>query len=66
MTTTAMLLWIAVTTIYGYIMYKRGYGVGVTDFVFVLEETNVIKDKMAMFKKIEKFYREQDENDSEG
>ena len=56
MTTTAMLIWIAVTTIYGYIMYKRGYIHGAREIVDMQVEAGIVTDKMKMYQRLAKHF----------
>ncbi len=66
MTTTAMLLWLGITTVYGWIMFKRGEIAGAMDLVEMQVESGVFKDKKKMYEKMARFYARHQDDDDEG
>ena len=63
MTTTAMLLWLGITTVYGWIMFKRGEMKGARDLVEMQLESGVFKDKKKMYEKMASFYARQEDDE---
>lgn len=66
MTTTAMIIWIAITSIYGYIMYRRGQQNAVNTFVSMLVESGIVKDRMNLGTRLQQFYDKRVAEDEEG
>lgn len=66
MTTTAMIIWIAITSIYGYIMYRRGQQNAVNAFVNMLVESGIVKDRMNLGTRLQQFYDKRVAEDEEG
>lgn len=66
MTTTAMIIWIAITSIYGYIMYRRGQQNAVNTFVNMLVESGIVKDRMNLGTRLQQFYDKRVAEDEEG
>lgn len=52
MSITAFLIYLAVTTIYGWIMYNRGFNTGVRDMIDMQLEAGIFKDKLEMLRKL--------------
>lgn len=46
------LIYLAVTTIYGWILYRRGFTKGAQDLADMQVEAGIIKDKLAMYRKL--------------
>ena len=61
MTTTAMFFWIAVTTIYGYIMHTRGYKAGSVAMAEMLVEASEYKNLGEVFQVLSDFYNKDEE-----
>ena len=52
MTTTMFLVYLAVTTLYGWVMYNRGFNTGVRDMIDMQLEAGIFTDKLEMLKKL--------------
>jgi hypothetical protein len=46
------LIYLAVTTIYGWVMYNRGFNTGVRDMIDMQLEAGIFKDKLEMLRKL--------------
>jgi hypothetical protein len=63
MTITTMLLWIGITTVYGFIMYKRGHTRGAIDLVEMQHEAGIVPDKLKMYQTLARFYQKKEEDE---
>ena len=59
-------IWIAVTTIYGWVMHVRGQKQGALDIVDVQHKAGVFKDKIKMYRKIVKYIEAKAAEEEEG
>lgn len=60
---TEVYLWILITTIYGYIMYRRGVSGGVRDFTDVLIGAKIVRDREDLYTKLTKFHDSLEDED---